>query len=158
MGILKRRNEARRNASFHADHEQARHGAYGMRVLLLRDHAKGYAWPWLLDENWDFRNFFQWLSKEMREEREVHSSLRAHYDRLAEVAIDVLVRRVREDFVMSDEQLVTEVKAVKEAYERLLVLDAEAWESDARVTDASDSISLLLQDAEATVARNRELA
>lgn len=129
-----------------------------MRALLMRGKEQGYAYPWLLDEDWTFRTFFQWLSQELRENREIHHTLRAHYERLQEVAIDVLFRRVSRDFVMSDDQLKGEVKGVKETYERLMILDAEAWEADTRVTDATDSLRLLIADAEATVARNRELA
>ena len=135
-------------------HAEARQNRAALERLLRSSEQQGLGGPqpWLVTENHEWREAFRQLrGSGLFHPVQVHYSIRAHFEQLQEVAIDVLFRFVNPEVLVSVSTFHDEVMAVRNAVEELYRLSWEAWEREAAAVDTASAVTLLLSDARRTV-------
>lgn len=146
---LRRRREDRDRAAFTDEHVRARTDPAALVGLLRRAHT--FAHPWLISEDHDYRDSFRRLAAAMAAQRKTHYSLRAHYERLEEVAVDAMLRFTSPDYVVTGEGLRNELASVLTAFKELDSLNDAAWKREIAAADTAGAVSVLMADARKTV-------
>lgn len=135
---------------YHEMHERARNDKVVLHQLLTVAKTND-ARPWLISENDDYRYCFRELQIRHQRAIPVHYSLRAHYERMWEAALDALLRFTDPSVVTTAAELKSAVAALLDGYKKLDKINAGAWAQDNAAADTSGVVRDLLSNAQRTV-------
>lgn len=135
---------------YHDAHERARSDKAQLNRLLTVARTND-ARPWLVSDNDDYRYCFRELQLRHQRAVPVHYSLRAHYERMWDAALDALLRFTDPAIVMTAGELKSSVGAVLNGYKELDKLNTAAWAQDNAAADTSGVVKDLLANAHRTV-------